>query len=39
MSVANGGYVEFVINKCSQSDLTFAYALSDEAYQKEEWNY
>jgi hypothetical protein len=39
VEVANGGYVEFVIKKCSESDLNFSYALSDEAFQKEEWNY
>lgn len=39
VSVANGGYVEFLLRKCSPNDLTFAYALTDESFEKEEWNY
>jgi mRNA deadenylase 3'-5' endonuclease subunit Ccr4 len=31
--------MEFIVKKCSSSDLSFAYALDDDSYQKDEFNY
>jgi hypothetical protein len=37
--VFNDGYIEFTIKKCSDSDLTFSYALDDDSFEKEEFAY
>lgn len=37
VEIFNDGYVQFTVKKCADSDLTFAYAMDDESFEKEDY--
>ena len=33
----NDGYIQFVVKKCSDSDMSLSYALDDDSFEKEDY--